>query len=220
MDLLSKIAAAKEEADASSNVLEKIKTLVEEGASLEQTIDSLTEALKATVGRFNRIKQYELPNIMKENGVSRFETLDGKVKIKFESYVSGSLPKDEHDREAALQELERVGGQSLIKTEVITHFPKSQHNMAKDFYVRIQEILKGYDPNDEIEFDPEFKEGVHAQTLQAFARNKLKAGEELDWEKLGLAVGHHVKFDFMVEDGKGGLKKKPKAAKEGSSSDE
>lgn len=221
MDLLDRIAAAKEEADASSNVLDRVKSLVEEGKSLQETIDSLQEALKSTVGRFNRIKQYELPNIMKENNIGEYRTLDGTVYVKFDTYVSGSLPKEEHDREAALEILEKSGGQSLIKTEVSVDFPKSQHNMAKDFFVRVQEMLKTYDPADEIEFNPTFNESVHAATLQKFGREKLKAGEELDWEALGLSVGHHCKFDFFQEDPvTKKMKKLKKKTTEGGTSDE
>jgi len=213
MDLLAQIAADKEEADASSDKLDKIRKLVEEGAGLQETIDSLQAALDSTIGRFNRIKQYELPNIMKEANVGKHEDLDGRVKVKLESYVSGSLPKDEHDKERALEVLVDAGGGGLIKTELKVNFPKSMHNQALDFFARIQEILKEeqYQPMEDTDVgvdEPEFKETVHAQSLQAFAREKLKKGEELDFEALGLATGNVVKFEFFDDNGKRIKKKK------------
>jgi hypothetical protein len=220
MDIIGKIKVAKEEADASSDVIQKVRELVEEGARLQDTVDSLQEALKATVGRFNRIKQYELPKLMKDNGIGKFDSLDGTIKTKFESYVSGSLPKEEFEKEQALQYLESLDGASLIKTLVSVKFPKNMHNAAKDFYTKILELLREYDPNEEVEFEPDFKEGVHAATLQAFAREKLKKGEELEWEKLGLAVGHHVKFEFYEMNEKGKLVKKKKLSTEEGTSDE
>jgi hypothetical protein len=214
MDLLERIAQAKEEAEASSDKLDKIVALVKEGAAIQETIESLTEALKVNVGRFNRIKQVELVNLMKEANMGKYESEDGKIKTKLDNYVSGSLPKDEHDKEEALKVLEEAGGAALIKTDVAVRFPKNMHNAAKDFFVKVQELLKEYDPSDEIDFEPEFKEGVHAASLQAFAREKIRKGEELNYEALGLTVGQHVKFEFYEEDEKGKLKKKKAKATE------
>lgn len=215
MDLLAKIAADKEAADAASDKLDKIRLLVEEGARLQETIDSLNEALKATVGRFNRIKQFELPNVMKEANVGKHEDLDGRVKVKLDTYVSGSLPKDEHDKERALEYLVDAGGGALIKTELKVNFPKAMHNAALSFYAEVQELLKKeeYKPLDGNvgPDEPEFKESVHAQSLQAFARDKLKNGEELDFETLGLATGSIVKFEFFDDNGKRVKKKATEA---------
>jgi len=214
MDLLERIAKAKEEADASSDKLDKIVALVQEAAAIQETIDSLNEALKVNVGRFNRIKQFELVNLMKDANMGKYESQDGKIKTKLDSYVSGSLPKEEFDKEQALQVLEEAGGAALIKTDISVRFPKNMHNAAKDFFARVREMLKEYDPNEEVEFEEEMVEGVHASSLQAFVRQKIKAGEEIDYEKLGLTVGQIVKFDFYEEvDGR--LKKKKKSATEG-----
>jgi hypothetical protein len=214
MDLLERIAKAKEEAEASSDKLDKIVALVKEGAAIQEAIENLTEALKVNVGRFNRIKQVELVNLMKEANMGKYESEDGKIKTKLDNYVSGSLPKDEHDREEALKVLEEAGGVALIKTDIAVRFPKSMHNAAKDFFVKVQELLKEYDPEGEIDFEPDFKEGVHAASLQAFAREKIRKGEELNYEALGLTVGQHVKFEFYEEDEKGKLKKKKAKATE------
>ena len=215
MDLLSRIAKDKEEADASSDKLQEIIKLVGEAAQLEELIESLNEALKVNIGRFNRIKQYELVQLMKEANMGRYETADGAIKTKLDSYVSGSLPKDEHDRERALEVLEKEGGAALIKTDISVRFPKQMHNAAKAFFVKMQELLKEFDPADETDFEPEFKEGVHAATLQAFVREKIKKGEEIDYEALGLHVGQIVKFEFFEMNEKGKMVKKKKKATEG-----
>jgi hypothetical protein len=216
-DLLSRVLAVQEEAPASSDKLDKIRELVEEGARIEETIESLEEALKAQKGRFNRIKQYELVNLMKEANMGVYNSLDGKVKTKLEMFVGGSLPKDEFDKEVALGEIIRVGGQSLIKTNISIEFPKTAHNMANDMYSRILEIVKKY--NVDFDLEPVMKEGIHPKSLQSFVKEAIKKGSDIDVEKLKMTHGQNVKFEFFVEDDKGKLKRKKARAKDRSRDD-
>jgi hypothetical protein len=206
-DLMARIVqAAEEQGSSSAVVLDEIKALVEEGAALEETIESLNEALKENNGRYNRIKQYLLPEKMKLAGLANFQTMDKTVKIKLDDYVSGSLPKDEHDREAAIDYLIARGGQELIKSDITVTAGKSEHNMAMLLLGVIVEKCKELGLE-----EPQMKEGVHAASLQSFVRGCVKKGEDIDYEKLGCYVGQICKFEFFGPDGK---KKKKKATED------
>jgi hypothetical protein len=207
MDLLQQIAADAAAAKPAAVTMEEVIALVQEGAELEETIESLNEALKAQVGRYNRIKQKLLPDAMKSAGLGNFTTEDGRVKVKKENYVSGSLPKEEHDKVFALEYLAEIGGADLIKNQLSVDFSKGEDNAAKAIYALVAEQLKEM----KIEVEPTLKESVHAQSLQAFGRQLLRAGHNFQPEKLGLAVGDHCKFEFYDEHGK---KKKKKATEE------
>jgi hypothetical protein len=71
----------------------------------------------------------------------------------------------------------------MIKTEVSVEFGKTEHNRAKDLAVKLAQ--DGYFVDE--------KEGIHAQTLLAFVREKLRNGEEVPLETLGLYAGRTAK---------------------------
>jgi len=80
--------------------------------------------------------------------------------------------------------LEANEGGSLIKTDVALAFTKSQHNEAIDLARRLEE--QG--------FAPSVQSGVHAQTLQAFARERIRNGDQIDTDVLGLYTGKVAKL--------------------------
>lgn len=216
-DLMDAIAAKvekEEAAKASSDKLDRLKELVAEAGGLQEEIREMVDLLKMRIGRFNRIKQYDLPELMKNTQTGNYETIDGRIKVKLDQYVSGSLPKNEFDKEIAIQYLQEIDGGKLIKSSVECDFPKSMHNVAQavmgvmvETIANIQKEMKAdveaaggtYEPED---LEPVLKETVHAQSLQAFGRERLKKGKETDFPKLGLSTGDIAKFEFFGEDGK------------------
>jgi hypothetical protein len=214
MEAIAAKVEQEEAAKASSDKLDRLKELVKEAGGLQEEIREVVELLKVRIGRFNRIKQYELPEIMKASETGKYETVDGRIKVKLDQYVSGSLPKDEFDKEQAIQYLQEIDGGNLIKATVECDFPKTMHNVAQavmgvmvDTIKQIQKEMRAdveaaggtYEPED---LEPILKETVHAQSLQAFGRERLKKGKETDFAKLGLATGDIAKFEFFGEDGK------------------
>jgi hypothetical protein len=201
MELLDRIAQQVEAATAASGNTEKIVKLVEEASDLQDEIEGMMEMLKTRIGRFNRIKQYELVEAMKLANTGEYKTLDRKIKVKLDNYVSGSLPKEEHDREFALGELIRVGGQRLIKTGISVDFPKSMHNAASVVFGKLADLCKEIAVDGE-DVEPTMTEGVHAASLQAFAKELIKTGSDVKLDVLGLSSGQVAKFEFYDENGK------------------
>lgn len=194
--------------NSSSPIIERIVAMAKECAELEETIASLNEALKANSGRYHHLKSKILPDIMAEAMLPEFKHIDPTsnlpgVKIKIADYVSGSLPKDEFDKEIAIEKLVEAGGEKLLTATITIDFPKSERPAAM---LLLEELDgKGY--------DIAFKEGVHAATLCAFVREKLKKGETVPYEELGVHVGKIAKIELLDKDGKK-LRKQTQATEE------
>lgn len=205
-DLLNKIAQAAGTVHAAPATVERVQNLVKEAAQLEEQLRDMDEAYAGINGRFNRIKQHDLVEALKQFGQSEFKSLDGSVKVALKTFISGSLPKSEHDRDAAIEVItDKTGGSAIIKAAINLEFPKSQHNMALELLGFLVEKCK------EMGLDaPEIVESVHAKTLQSFVGNLVKAAEitEEEIKKVGCFVGQTVDFTFFDTDGKKKKKRK------------
>lgn len=173
---------------ASSPEVETLKALATEVASLEANVAQLNEMLKSANTRLHHIKTKELPDAMARMGSGVWENEEKNFKVEIKDYVSGSLPKLEVDngeaRQKALDLLHEYGADDLVKTEIDLIFGKSEHNIALDLIGRLTQ--EGFAPN--------VKSGVHAGTLQAFVRERLKKGENVDLETLGMYGGRYAQI--------------------------
>jgi hypothetical protein len=164
--------------------LESIRKLAEEVRDLERTKEDLENETKVINGRLTELTQKHLPEAMASLGMDSFSLADGS-KISVKDFVSGTLNKAP-DKEVALAWVNDNGGESLIKTDVKMSFGKGQDNQAKNAIGLLQE--QGY----EVEAD----KTIHPQTLAAFAREKMAAGEDIPLEQLGLFAGRHAKIQL------------------------
>lgn len=186
--------------------VDKVVGLAREAKELEGQIAKIAELMKAAMDRFNEIKVKDLPDAMKEIGLREFSTEaddeDRYLFISVGDFVAGSLPNKDKEPDArakAIQYLEADEDRAaLIKTVLEVEFSKGQHNVAADWAQKIRE--DGYP----VSLDA----GVHASTLQAFARECLRNGDELDLAVLGLFHGTTAKITDKKLKGK-----KPKKAK-------
>lgn len=174
-----------EGAQAPSNeaAFKRMMTLAEEIVETDDQIDALEASLKDLKSRANHLKTIELPDLMAENGLSAIKLESGKT-VEVSDFVTGSLPKDEARRKAAIDWLASNGGADLIKSEVKVEFSKTEHNLSKSLASRLRD--EGFVTVEQ--------ESVHAQTLMAFAREKLKKGDEIPLDQLGLFSGRTVKI--------------------------
>jgi hypothetical protein len=158
--------------------LDKLNGLIAEADILDAEIKQIEENLKNAQRRYSELRMTEIPWTMKELLVSEYTTTDG-TKVKVNSFVSGSLPKEPEKRKEALEWLIAHDGEPLIKTEMSVAFKKSEHNQAMAIADDIRKA--GY--------EPVLEESVHAGTLQKYARELIAKGDEIDLEKLGLFGG-------------------------------
>lgn len=171
------------EAPVDEGVMEKMIRLATEVSSLETTKADIEQELKDIGNRINTIKINELPTLFSELGISEFKLADGS-KLKIKEVVAGSIPKDPEKKQAALNWLDNNDCGDLIKTFVELDFAKGQDNFAKNAVALLEE--NGYEPT--------VDKGVHAQSLCARVRERLKTGEDLDLEVLGVYVGKTIDF--------------------------
>ena len=166
-----------------SPALLRFRSMAQEAIDSEKLVQDLEENLADVKRRLNNLKTVELPDLMAECGMSEFKSETG-FKITIDDFVSGTLPKDEVRREAAINWLESNGASTLIKTELSMAFEKTQHNEALSIKAELEQ--KGYAVN--------AKMGVHPQTLIAHVKERLRQGDEIPLDVLGLYAGRVAKI--------------------------
>jgi hypothetical protein len=179
-------------APSDSSTMQRMMRMAAEIIETEETVEALEENLADLKRRLNHLKTIELPDLMAENGLSSFTHSDSGRVIEVSDFVAGSLTKKEEDRKAALDWLAQNGAAEMIKSEISVAFGKTEHNMAKDLAAKLKD--EGY--------FVEESEGIHAQTLLAFVREKMRNGEEVPLEMLGLYAGRVAKVKASRKRGK------------------
>lgn len=168
---------------ASAPSLSKLRKLGEDMMQLEREVSDLEELLKIKRSAAYKLKTERLPEEMAKAGLSFFELKSGGS-IEIKDFVQGSLPKeDEQRRIEAIAYLSEIDGEGIIKNSITIEFSKSQHNEALSLNAELQQ--KG--------FETVLKHDVHTGTLQAFIREKLRNGENVDANKLGCQIGQVAK---------------------------
>lgn len=157
--------------------LSSIEALVNRALQLTNEVESVEEYLKKLKAELHVITTTSLVDALASAGTTEFRTKDVQVKVK--DFISGSLPKEEIARREALQWIESVGAADIIKNHLEADFGKNQDNMV----ARVEELL--------LEMDIPFQRArdVHHSTLKSFAQERMKSGEELPLERLGLFAG-------------------------------
>jgi hypothetical protein len=174
-------------APAAPDALARLNEKLAEAIDLKNTVDQMEEDLGAAKKQLNTLNTQIIPDMMAELGME--EVTQRGWKIKVGEFVSGSLPKDEQAKQRAIDWLIEHDAGELIKTKLSVDFSRSQHNEALSLAHEIEQ--QGFAPN--------VDSTVHPQTLAAFARERLKNGEPLDTEVLGLYTGRVAKFKRVGE---------------------
>jgi hypothetical protein len=164
------------------SALERLNKFLQEAVALEEIVEQQENDLKAAKGTLHVLKTKTIPDLMTEMLLD--EVVYNGWKAKINDFVSGALPSDPERRAKAIAWLEEHEGGGLIKTQVSVDFGRTQRNEALAIADSIK--LAG--------FAPDVSSGVHSATLQAFARERIKNGEPIDTEVLGLYTGKVVKF--------------------------
>jgi hypothetical protein len=137
-------------------------------------IEFYEQAKAEAIKEYEQLIRHALPDAMAEVGMTEFTTADG-LSVKVLDKCSGSLPKDEAKRSEALAWLEQVAP-NLIKAQVVAEFQKGQDNIRGHLCEELRGLGVAYQD----------RRDVHASTLKAFARERMRKGEEVPLEKLGL----------------------------------
>lgn len=150
-----------------------------------QLVEQLEADLAQAKKLLHEIRTKNVPDIMAEIQSDHFNF--GGYEVKVEDFVSGSLPKDPEKKQKAIDLLSEYGADGLLKTELSLEFGKSQHNEAINLYHELQE--QGYGAF--------INSTVHPMTLMSWAKQRLRDGEEIDLEALGLYAGKVAKLKVL-----------------------
>jgi hypothetical protein len=162
--------------------LKSLQTSVDEALSLDEKIAQMEEDVKTFKKQQHYLRTAVIPDLMAELQMTEMVVRGRKIKV--EDFYSGSLPKDYDKRETALAWLKAHGGESLIKTELKVPFAKSQHNEA--LALKDDLVKSGHNVS--------MDENVHTQTLLAFVREKVRNGDDIDFDALGIYTGKVAKI--------------------------
>jgi hypothetical protein len=163
--------------------------LANELAKHELWLKANKSELKVVKSKAHYLKTKLLPEALARLGTQVFVIAEGDyVNTQFASgqFVSGSLPKAEPQRSAAVKHLEEIQGQDLIKDTLTVDIPKRKGNAVHELMSMIEKSG----------FNCVRESKVHAGSLAALAREKLKNGENFSPELLGLFVGTSIKITF------------------------
>jgi sulfur transfer complex TusBCD TusB component (DsrH family) len=178
----------REHPSVAPDTLKEISRLATSAVHLERMVQMGEEELDKLRKQLNELRFDLIPNLMLEAGLASFKLTDNST-VSVDDYVQGSLPKARPERDAAIIVLEQAGGEALIRNQVIADFEKKEHNEA----IAIAQELQARGLHVRVQQD------VHHSTLQAFVREKLKRGEQLAWEKLGIFVGRRATIKPAAE---------------------
>ncbi len=153
----------------------RVRDLIRLQLDLEDQIKALSVQVEAAKAALARVQEIDLPSSLQEYGMAEIRMEDGtRVTVKQEYYAS---IKEEKKGEAFGWLIDNFHG-DLIKHDLITSFTKGMSDEAR----RVMELL------DENNIEYVDKKHVHPQTLRAFVREQIEAGNPIPLETFGVHV--------------------------------
>lgn len=164
--------------------LKSLETMIGEAVSFAEQVEAAELLVKHLKSEQKELLEKTIPDAMASAGVDSFKTKGG-VSVSVRDFVNGSLPKGLAERKAAIEWLTDAGAVGLLKTKLELEFGRGDHNWAQEVKSKLDAVGASYKE----------KEDVHPQTLAAFARERMKNGEPVDLQALGLYAGRAAKIE-------------------------
>ena len=163
--------------------LNDLQIMVNKALELQRQLDQLSAMGDEINKELNTILTKSLPDQRAAAGVPEFKTEEG-AKVSIKEFVHGSLPKEPERRKAALKWLVSAKAGGLIKSKITIDLEKGQTKEKKAAAAALKKLgIAFYD-----------EETVHPQSLMAFARERMEAGQAVPLETLGLFAGRAAKI--------------------------
>ena len=145
----------------------------------EQEVADLERQHKDAKKELLRLTDEELPASMAEMGLASFTLDDGSTIDVKPTYGASILVAN---REAAYEWLRDHGYDDIIKNDVSVSFGRGEDDMAGSFKALAEK--EGYVPQQNTT--------IHSQTLRAFVRERVEAGDEFPMDLFGAYVGQRA----------------------------
>lgn len=155
-----------------SVTLTDVMSLVGALVLAESEVEDAERILKEKSARARFLREESIPLIMLELGLTTLVLSSGEtLKIKDEVYAS--IPKDNWP--AVVEWLTKTDNDGLIKSELSVLFGRGEKKKAQALF---QQLLKKG-------LNPVLDEAIHAQTLKAFIKERLRAALPIDLDLFG-----------------------------------
>jgi hypothetical protein len=135
-------------------------------------IESIEAELAAAREAYLRVEREDLPELMREVGLSHL-TLTNGVEVVVSEEVTAAITEERRAAAHAWLREHNFGG--LIKTLVTIPFGRGEEEEARRLAARIAE-----------EHECSLNETVHPQTLKAFVREQVEDGKPLPFDLFGV----------------------------------
>lgn len=179
--------AARQKTSVDEGRLEKIREKVRRARDIEFELVDLQGKLSELNKELQELQHKTIPDMMDEVGIDKlglqpegnYPAYDINIKPYYAANIAASWPVEK--RSVAFKYLEQIGHGDLIKTDVVTKFPRGKHKKALALLERLakQGAKQG--------FEVDLKESVSHQTLTAWLREQVEQQQTMP--KLDLIGG-------------------------------
>jgi len=176
-DFEDKFASNLEKADGGA--LKTVAELARIIKGKEMEVADLERQFKESKKELLRLTDEELPASMAEMGLASFTLDDGSTIDVKPTYGASILVAN---REKAYDWLRDHGYDDIIKNNVAVSFGRGEDDMAGAFKALAEK--EGYSAQQDT--------SIHSQTLRAFVRERIEAGDEFPMDLFGAYVGQRA----------------------------
>jgi hypothetical protein len=156
--------------------LKSLASLARQIQEEEGNIAKLEETLKEAKKKLLKLTDEDMPAVMQEVGMNKFELDDGST-VEVKPTYGASILVD--NRPQAYEWLRENGYDDIIKNNVTCSFGRGEDDKASAF--KAFAAKEGYVANQKTE--------IHSQTLRAFVKERVEAGDAFPMELFGAWVG-------------------------------
>ena len=160
----------------------ELSDLIREVQGLDKDVQTAEERFKDLKRKRDRYLREVIPNKMQEIGMDKVE-VNGSV-VSLSTFVSGTMPKDPLQKEAALNHLRDIGCEDFIKNKITVLFGLSEDNRAKSIKADLEE--QGMDVGQETKVEP--------QTLKKLIKERYENGQDINLEMFNAQIGTVAKI--------------------------
>lgn len=155
--------------EPTGDLLTRLRTSVAEMLELQAHAAKLEEEAKATKRALDNITITVIPALLAKAGIDSFKTSDGQT-VGLKDVVYARITDENYDE--AMAWLKVNGHIDIVSTELKLKFTKGNVGAAEEAMERVRAL--GY--------EPEEKQVVNTNTLQALLKDELKKGAEVPLE--------------------------------------
>jgi len=160
----------------------ELSDLIREVQKLDKEVRAAEEEFERKKKDRGRYLREVIPNKMQEIGMDKVE-VNGSV-VSLSTFVSGTMPKDPLQKEAALNHLREIGCEDFIKNKITVLFGLSEDNRAKSIKAELEE--QGMDVGQETKVEP--------QTLKKLIRERVENNQDINLEMFNAQIGTVAKI--------------------------